>query len=134
MNNQGAETTDYTGTIYVIRVVGTDLQSRIDALPKPEDITYDNYQRYVEMVEQLRRDYDKLSETERQKINATKLIEAEKRIKYFQAVTAVVKLLGEIPAVNNLKENNALSIQKQVRAAYAAYAVLDEDQKACIVL
>lgn len=134
MNNQGAEATDYTGTTYTIRVVGTSFQSRIDALPKADEITYENYKGFVKLVEDLRADYERLSASEKAKLDITRLVEAEERIKYFPIVDDVKDLLNDIPNVADLTETQAESLLAQVRAAYAAYDALDAEQKDCFYL
>ncbi len=122
----------YSATRYTIKVISSDIQSRIDALPKPEEITYENYKGYVELVEQLRKDYDKLKDEEKAEIDATKLVEVEKRIKLFQEIDEAKKLLDAIPESRNLKKSNARKIQEQVKAAYDAYHNLTEEQRTCI--
>ena len=122
----------YSATCYTIKVVSSDIQSRIDALPKPEEITYENYKGYVELVERLRKDYDKLKDEEKAEIKAEKLIEVEKRIKLFQEIDKTKELLNAIPEAKDLKKSNARKIQEQVKAAYDAYQKLTEEQQSYI--
>lgn len=117
----------YTSTRYTIKVIDSDLQSRIDALPEPDEITYENYKGYLDMMEQLRKDYDRLTNREKETINATKLIAVEERIKLFREVDDVKELLDAISEVRN--EANAWTVQSQVKAAYDAYQRLSNEQK-----
>lgn len=132
MNNQETEAIRYSSTVYVIKVVNSDLQSRIDALPDAAEITCENYIRYIDIVEQLREDYDKLSDQERKKIDETKLLEAEERIKFFSAVDDVKDLLDAIPSEKNLIEADAQKILTKVHVAKQAFEHLTEKQKSYI--
>ncbi len=129
LNNQGAEAIRYSGTIYVIKVVNSDLQSRIDALPDADEITYENYKRYIALVEAIREDYDELSSQEQKEIDAAKLFEVEERIAYFRAVDDVKDLLNAIPGEKGLIAADAQKILAKVNAAKQAFDRLDDEQK-----
>lgn len=89
---------------------------------------------FVKLVEDLRADYERLSASEKAKLDITRLVEAEERIKYFPIVDDVKDLLNDIPNVADLTETQAESLLAQVRAAYAAYDALDAEQKDCFYL
>ena len=126
MNNQGDEAIDYSGTKYIIYVGGADLQSRIDQLPSARKITYKNYKDYVDLVAQLRKEYDKLSNPS--KIDAEKLLAVEEKLAFFIEIDEVKDLLAKIPAGDRLTAAD----EKKVRAAGDAYNQLSREQQAYI--
>lgn len=126
MNNQGSEAMDYTGTVYKIHVTGISLQSRIDALPKADEITFKNYKDVAQTVEQLRADYEKLSAAEKAKLNITRLTEAEARIKYLNSNEAANRVNELIAAIgDSISVNSA----EKIKAARAAYEKLPAEQR-----
>ena len=108
-------------------MVDNNLQSRIDALPDANEITYANYKGYIGLVEQRRRDYDRLTAREKESVYDARLINAEERIRLFQEIDDVKNLLNAISESRN--ETRAQAVQSQVKAAYNAYQKLSSEQK-----
>ena len=91
MNNQSTEAREYVGTWYELHIVsassgGTEVDAQIDALPNPDDLTYENRENYRQDIVQAKKAMDALKDSTVDKERAEKLKKLCDKLAGFDAV------------------------------------------------
>ena len=128
MNNQGAEARDYVGTWYELHIVsassgGTEVDAQIDALPNPNDLTYENRETYRQDIVQAKKAMDALKDSTVDKERAEKLKKLCDKLAGFDAVDAVKAAIAKLPSVSNA----TLEDETEINAAKEKYDELDTE-------
>ncbi len=138
MNNQETEAIDYTGTKYTIKVYNSKAdfaKDLIDALPAVSNVTFSNYTSYKDEIEYAREIYESLTSPQKSEVaNLASLTAAEDRLKFYEDIADVKKLLAAIPKASTITSSNMSDVAKQVLAVDAAYKALSEEQKLYITV
>ena len=130
MNKQGAEAREYQGTWYVLHVVNASagasyVDDLIDALPAASDVSYDNYQQYVDAADVARKAYEDLDKAEQGKVDASKLEKLEDAIKGFRAIDDVRAQIDALPDADRL----TTAEREAAKSAQKAYNALTAEQR-----
>lgn len=130
MNKQETEAREYQGTWYVLHVVnasaGADyVDDLIDALPAASDVSYDNYQQYVDAADVARKAYEDLDKAEQGKVDASKLEKLEDAIKGFRAIDDVRAQIDALPNADRL----TTAEREAAKSAQKAYNALTAEQR-----
>ena len=130
MNKQGAEAREYQGTWYVLHVVNASagasyVDDLIDALPAASDVSYDNYQQYVDAADVARKAYEDLDKAEQGKVDASKLEKLEDAIKGFRAIDDVRAQIDALPDADRL----TTAEREAAKSAQKAYNALTAGQR-----
>lgn len=130
MNKQETEAREYQGTWYVLHVVnasaGADyVDDLIDALPAASDVSYDNYQQYVDAADVARKAYEDLDKAEQGKVDASKLEKLEDAIKGFRTIDDVRAQIDALPNADRL----TTAEREAAKSAQKAYNALTAEQR-----
>lgn len=132
MNNQEAESRNYSGTWYKLNIITPDdgashVMSLIDNLPSAKIIKLSN----EDTIKSIRDVFELLSSSEKSKVtNIQKLIDVENRIAFLNQIEDVKALLKKIPTSSKV----TLSDKSAVMDADAAYKKLTDEQKLYITV
>ena len=132
MNNQGAEARDYVGTWYELHIVsassgGTEVDAQIDALPNPNDLTYENRENYRQDIVQASEALAKLDASVTiDAAKAEKLQKLVKKLAGFDAVDEVKAAIAQLPSVSNATLDDEPAIN-EANAKYDELSGLDGD-------
>lgn len=130
MNKQETEAREYQGTWYVLHVVNASagasyVDDLIDALPAASDVSYDNYQQYVDAADVARKAYEDLDKAEQGKVDASKLEKLEDAIKGFRAIDDVRAQIDALPDADRL----TTAEREAAKSAQKAYNALTAEQR-----
>lgn len=130
MNKQETEAREYQGTWYVLHVVNASagasyVDDLIDALPDASDVSYDNYQQYVDAADVARKAYEDLDKAEQGKVDASKLEKLEDAIKGFRAIDDVRAQIDALPDADRL----TTAEREAAKSAQKAYNALTAEQR-----
>ena len=130
MNKQETEAREYQGTWYVLHVVNASagasyVDDLIDALPAASDVSYDNYQQYVDAADVARKAYEDLDKAEQGKVDASKLEKLEDAIKGFRAIDDVKAQIDALPDADRL----TTAEREAAKSAQKAYNALTAGQR-----
>lgn len=130
MNKQETEAREYQGTWYVLHVVNASagasyVDDLIDALPTASDVSYDNYQQYVDAADVARKAYEDLDKAEQAKVDASKLEKLEDAIKGFRAIDDVRAQIDALPDADRL----TTAEREAAKSAQKAYNALTAEQR-----
>ena len=128
MNNQSTEAREYVGTWYELHIVsansGTkDVEAQIDALPNPDDLTYENRENYRQDIVQAKKAMDALKDSKVDEVRAKKLTDLCEKLAGFDAVDEVKAAIAKLPSVSNA----ALEDEESINAAKEKYDALDTE-------
>ncbi len=113
------------------------IQKKINALTDASKITKDNVETINTNVTSVRNDYDQLNESSKQFVDATKLTNAEAKIKEIkeliekediEAANAVIAKIKALPSADSISIND----EKNITETRNAYNALTKNQKAKI--
>ena len=126
MNNQSTEAREYVGTWYELHIVsassgGTEVDAQIDALPNPDDLTYENRENYRQDIVQAKKAMDALKDSKVDEVRAKKLTDLCEKLAGFDAVDEVKAAIAKLPSVSNA----ALEDEESINAAKEKYDALD---------
>ena len=130
MNKQETEAREYQGTWYVLHVVNASagasyVDDLIDALPAASDVSYDNYQQYVDAADVARKAYEDLDKAEQGKVDASKLEKLEDAIKGFRTIDDVRAQIDALPNADRL----TTAEREAAKSAQKAYNALTAEQR-----
>ena len=128
MNNQSTEAREYVGTWYELHIVsassgGTEVDAQIDALPNPDDLTYENRENYRQDIVQAKKAMDALKDSKVDEVRAKKLTDLCEKLAGFDAVDEVKAAIAKLPSVSNA----ALEDEESINAAKEKYDALDTE-------
>ena len=129
MNNQSTEARDYVGTWYELHIVsansgGSDVDTQIDALPNPNDLTYTNRETYRQDIVQAKQALDALKDPSSVSADRKQKLEALcTKLAGFDAVDEVKAAIAALPSVSNA----TLDDEAAINAAKTKYDGLDAD-------
>lgn len=128
MNNQSTEAREYVGTWYELHIVsassgGTEVDAQIDALPNPNDLTYENRENYRQDIVQAKKAMDALKDSKVDEVRAKKLTDLCEKLAGFDAVDEVKAAIAKLPSVSNA----ALEDEESINAAKEKYDALDTE-------
>lgn len=128
MNNQSTEAREYVGTWYELHIVsassgGTEVDAQIDALPNPNDLTYENRENYRQDIVQAKKAMDALQDSKVDEVRAKKLTDLCEKLAGFDAVDEVKAAIAKLPSVSNA----TLDDETAINAAKMKYDALDAD-------
>ena len=128
MNNQSTEAREYVGTWYELHIVsassgGTEVDAQIDALPNPNDLTYENRENYRQDIVQAKKAMDALKGSKVDEVRAKKLKDLCEKLAGFDAVDAVKAAIAKLPSISNA----ALEDEESINAAKEKYDALDTE-------
>ena len=128
MNNQSTEAREYVGTWYELHIVsassgGTEVDAQIDALPNPNDLTYENRENYRQDIVQAKKAMDALQDSKVDEVRAKKLTDLCEKLAGFDAVDEVKAAIAKLPSVSNA----TLEDETVINEAKAKYDALDAD-------
>ena len=128
MNNQSTEARDYVGTWYELHIVsassgGTEVDAQIDALPNPNDLTYENRENYRQDIVQAKKAMDALKDSKVDDVRVKKLTDLCEKLAGFDAVDEVKAAIAKLPSVSNA----TLDDETAINAAKTKYDALDAD-------
>lgn len=130
MNKQETEAREYQGTWYVLHVVNASagasyVDDLIDALPAASDVSYDNYQQYVDAADVARKAYEDLDKAEQGKVDASKLEKLEAAIAQFKAIDDAKTKIDALPDADRL----TTAEREAAKSAQKAYNALTAEQR-----
>ena len=129
MNNQSTEAREYVGTWYELHIVsassgGTEVDAQIDALPNPDDLTYENRENYRQDIVQAKQALDALKDSSSVSADRKqKLEDLCTKLAGFDAVDEVKAAIAALPSVSNA----ALEDEESINAAKEKYDALDTE-------
>ena len=128
MNNQSTEAREYVGTWYELHIVSassgsTEVDAQIDALPNPNDLTYENRENYRQDIVQAKKAMDALKGSKVDDVRAKKLTDLCEKLAGFDAVDEVKAAIAKLPSVSNA----ALEDEESINAAKEKYDALDTE-------
>ena len=130
MNKQETEAREYQGTWYVLHIVNASagasyVDDLIDALPAASDVSYDNYQQYVDAADVARKAYEDLDKAEQGKVDASKLEKLEAAIAQFKAIDDAKTKIDALPDADRL----TTAEREAAKSAQKAYNALTAEQR-----
>ncbi len=138
MNNQETEAIDYTGTRYTIKVYGSRAdftKDLINSLPASSGMTLSNYSGFKEEITYAREIYESLTSSQKGEVtNLAVLTSAEERLKFYEDIANVKKLLAALPKASEITASNMSSVAAQILAVDSAYKALSADQRLYITV
>ena len=125
-------TDDYTLEDGGLEAKLRELTNLIRQLPNAGEITYDNYEDYIEDVEAIRALYDSLDKTiqaqvEKELIRKFEAVEA--KVKFYLEIDKVKELLEGLPETCDTDSRPTERLTKRMDGIAAAYTRLDKEQQ-----